>query len=504
MKKTFQLIAALLIVLAMATACSKESYTPGTGSGGGTVTPTPTESISDEIKNADLFAQDALDVFYLWNKEIESEISSKLNPATCKDPIAVVEEIKYKEDRWTELFDDITPFKESVEGISTTNGMSLSVGTFTDTNNYFFIVNFVYAGSPAEKAGIKRGDVIIYYNKNIINDSNLMDAYYGETSASYGLAEWTDTGIADLDKSVTLNPVKMYLDPIIINKTFDVNGKKVGYLMYDSFDIESVEKMIEVCKQFKSQGVKELILDLRYNGGGYVFTEEVMASLFAPESAVKAKSLYMKEVYNSVLTEAWSKDDPEFNLTYLSFNHEFGTKGSSDYKNVSTANANIGLEKIYAIVNSNTASASESLLVGLNPYMSIVTVGQQTHGKFCTGYILGSDDLYDMLNRPSFDKNKISKWGIYVMVSTYSDKNGNNMCRPDGIKPNIEASDEPWEGIALGNENESMLKAALTAAGKNYTTTRMLQTRPRLDVKTLPNKYKFGRRIKELPEEKLK
>ena len=60
-------------------------------------------------------------------------------------------------------------------------------------------------------------------------------------------------------------------------KTFDVGGKKVGYLAYSSFDLDSAEKLVDICCQFKQEGISELILDLRYNGGGYVFTENVLA-----------------------------------------------------------------------------------------------------------------------------------------------------------------------------------------------------------------------------------
>ena len=66
----------------------------------------------------------------------------------------------------------------------------------------------------------------------------------------------------------------------------------------------------------------------------------------------------------------------------------------------------------------------------------------------------------------------------------------------------VEAEDTPWDGYDVGNENETMLKAALSAAGKKYAlkaTTRSLDLRPRIDLKPMHNKYKFGKRIKQLP-----
>ena len=511
MKEKTRLFGLFLILLIVIAACSKESYEPTSSHSEGDSTTDPTVTISEEIQRADEFAQEALKMYYLWKKEIANAINSQLDPNTCSDPVATVAKIRYKvgggfnskqdEDRWTKLYDDITPFQESVQNVETTNGMSLTVGKFLDSSpqQYFFIVNLVYKGGPAEKKGLKRGDVIISYNGRNITDSNLEEAYYGEQTAEYGLGEWLNDGIHDLETSVILTSVKMYLDPIICNKTFEVDGKKVGYLMYDSFDLDSTDKLVNVCKQFKSEGVTELILDLRYNGGGYVFTENLLASMLVPEANVQAGNLYEQEIYNDVLTEAFSKRYGEdFNKTYFSYNHEYGEKGEADYKIISTNGANIGLTKIYAIVSSDTASASEALLVGLSPYIDIVIIGEQTHGKYCSGYILSVEDIY---NNPPIS---ISKWGIYVMVSTYADRNNKNIARPVGIIPNIEAKDTPWEGLSIGNENETMLKAALQAAGKVYpsvavATTRSFEEKPTMEIKMMHKKFKFGNRIMQLP-----
>ena len=504
MKKITRSFGFFILLLVVAAACSKESYEPSTPTTPTTTpTTTTTPTISSEIQYATQFAKDVLENYYLWNKEIASSISSSLDPETCTDPVATVEKIRYKqgggynskqdEDRWTQLFEDVTPFQESVQGVETTNGMSLSLGTFTNSTPqaYFFIVNFVYADSPAAKAGLKRGDYITTYNGEDITDDNINAAYYGETTATYGLAVKTAEGyIQDTGEKVTLNAVKMYLDPIVCSKVFDVAGKKVGYLMYDSFDLDSAEKLIDVCKDFKNQGVTELILDLRYNGGGYVLTENLLASMLAPADKVEQKALYQQEIYNSIITQEWSKDDKDFNKTFFSFDHEINKK------KLSTKDANIGLNKIYAIVTGNTASASEAILVGLNPYIDLVTIGQRSYGKYCTGFILGADDVYE--KAPSV----ISKWGIYVMITTYADCDNKNLARPVGIDPDVEAKDSPMDGYPLGDENETMLKAALMAAGKSYTplaTTRALDNTPQMELKMLRNKYKFGKRILQMP-----
>ncbi len=483
----------LLSLLLVAGACNDgevfepEKETETEDSGGSSTT---TTTISKETKLADRFALDAMSVYYLWidDDDIKSAVETKLNPETCTDPISAVKEVRADEDRWTALYDDVSALTNSINGTETTMGQYMQVGTISSKEGaYFLLVCYVYPGSPAEKAGVKRGDIYISYNGADITDSNLEEAYYGTTTATYGLAhiEATDDGysIKDDGTGVSLTPVKMYEDPVLCAKTFDVGGKKMGYLAYASFDMKSCDKLIETCKGFKDEGVSELVLDLRYNGGGYVFTEELLASMLAPAANVTAGDVYENEVYNALLTKYWGDTSTSYFST--SFSRTDSDDTTTDY---STADANIGLQKIYALVSGNTASASESILVGLMPYMDIEVIGTQTHGKFCTGAILTPDEVY------TSTPDGIDGWGIYVMIGSYSDKDGNNPCRPDGLTPDISVSDAPFDGFQIGDENETMLKAALSAAGKSYAETRSLSRTPYLKTRALHGKT-FGMRI---------
>ena len=113
-----------------------------------------------------------------------------------------------------------------------------------------------------------------------------------------GIGRFENSKYTSVEKSVSMQSVSMYEDPILMTKIFDCGGKKVGYLAYQSFTFESSLGLYEVCKEFKKEGISELILDMRYNGGGYVFTEEVLASMLAPEEEVKNGSVFETEVWN--------------------------------------------------------------------------------------------------------------------------------------------------------------------------------------------------------------
>jgi len=233
----------------------------------------------------------------------------------------------------------------------------------------------------------------------------------------------------------------------------------VGYLAFSDFDLQSIEDLIDICKSFKATGVKELILDMRYNGGGYVYTEEILASMLAPIDMVRNGEVYQTEIWNDKYMAYFTQNKIDRTLYFKTLH-----KGILNGKELTynTAEANIGLEKIYALISSGTASASEGIIVGLLPYMDIELIGKNSSGKYCTGSIFQPKDIYK--KAPDAIKN----WGIYVMVNRYGDRNGNNPCMPDGLVPNFTANDDPMDGYQLGDEQEGLLKIALQHAGMKF------------------------------------
>lgn len=436
---------------------------------------------SPEIAKADQYAIDVLESYYLWNEEIEKDLA-RLDPDTCRVPMEVVKSIRYREggkevDRWTVLTDNLESFTNSVQGLGLTYGYDLQAGKILGRDGeYFLVVSYVSNGGPAQKAGLKRGDVIITLDGKAITAGNIYDAY-NSRSVSLGVTSVEGDHIGSDVRTVSLNAVDMYEDPILATGTFDAAGKKVGYLAYSGFDLKSSQALPDVFREFKSEGVDELILDLRYNGGGYAFTENVLASMIAPPANVLAGDVFQTEVYNSILTEAWKKQGEDTN-TYFSTFHELSSQGLK----IDVSDANLGIDKVYVIVTGGTASASEGLIVGLKPYMDVVLVGQRTYGKYCAGILLAPEDFYTA----KYDFSLIKDWGMYVMISKFADRDGRNDSIPDGIPVDVEAGDDPFDGCQLGDGNETMLRAALEAAGKVYPQTAALPRRYSRNLKAAP------------------
>ena len=446
-------------------------------------------SITEETRYANKFAKEVLELYYYWNEEISKDLN-KLDPEKNSDPISTVEEIRYHDgtnqvDKWTMLTNNMDEFTSSVQGVSTTYGYTPIVYYITaDSNDLIAVVAYVSKDSPAEKAGLKRGDIIYQIDGKTLTVDNYMDLYYS-SNITLSFAKLNGLEVIPTDKKVSMTAIEMYENPILCDTVYNFNGKKVGYLAYSSFDLTSIPELINICKEFKNEGIKELVLDLRYNGGGYVITENVLASMFAPQTNVTNKDIFEKEDYNDILTELYKQEgistitkfETEYNYTDINLN-------------VSTKDANIGLEKIYGIITGNSASASEALLSGLMPYMDIELIGEQSHGKYCTGSMLAPEDVYNIV--PQAIKN----WGIYVMVGIYKNANDETPCMPNGLTPDVKAEDYPTEPYQLGDENEAMLKVALQKAGKVYPESRSQEAyTPNMKTIETPKKANFGRRI---------
>lgn len=421
-----------------------------------------TQGLSEDVRNTRLyvntFGYNVMSLYYLWCDEIKNDLEL-WNDAD--EPISKVKKIRYKQDgkdvdRWTQMTDDFEGFTSSVAGVSVTYGYDCMLA-YADSQGQTIcaIITYVYADSPAEKAGIKRGDIVLLVNGNKMTQFTYVNQVNNEMFGSDKVSLTMANG-----KVHDLVAVEMYEDPVLVVKTFDLDGKKVGYLHYTSFTLKSCEHLYEAFDCFKKEGIEELILDLRYNGGGYVLTQQFIASALAPYDNVKAGDVLETEVYNKTLAEAWGNES-----TKLSFKHEIEIDGVK--REFDTEPVNLGIKKLYAIISSGSASASESLITCLLPYLPITIVGEQSHGKFCTGIMYGAQDWYDDNKEYiasgvyTMGKKWTDNWGIYVMIGRFADKYGKTPCMPDGFKPDYNVEDDLRSHYQLGNEKEPMLEYTL-------------------------------------------
>ena len=244
----------------------------------------------------------------------------------------------------------------------------------------------------------------------------------------------------DDGRTLYLQSREMYENPVQTSTTLDYGGKRFGYLHYTNFTMDSCKDLETVFAGFKADGITDLVLDLRYNSGGYVITSVTLASMIAPLDAVENRSIYNKNVYNDLLTQS-DEDVERFEkeVTYPS--------SSGQDVTVHPLKVNPGIEHLWVLTSGQTASASEALICGLKPYMDVTLIGKQTSGKFTGGVLVKATNWFDSLKD-----------------ARYSDCNGVTLSMPDGISPDYEVSDNPADPTPLGSPQEKMLAAALSIA----------------------------------------
>lgn len=243
-----------------------------------------------------------------------------------------------------------------------------------------FAILAVVPGQSADKAGIHRGSFINKVNGQLFTDKNIQelayamlftsckvtvnDVVFDPTTGRYKAFENT--------REVSLAPAS-YVDPAIyMNKVLDVAGKRVGYMLYMGFDTSSDQALIAAFKEFKDAGISELILDLRYNGGGAVVSSAVLSTMIAG-NAYKGQ-VYAKTTYNK-------QRAANGEIGY----YKIGTKeipGGAYSLIESALSSAVNLKTIYVLSTVNTASASELIINGLRGLdLEVRLIGTQTNGK---------------------------------------------------------------------------------------------------------------------------
>ncbi len=413
---------------------------------------------------SNLFAFNLMYTYYLWADEEADAIKSWTYEDNAIEKVA---SLRYKDangnlvDRWTELMEDCSSFENSITGNGKTFGMEFIL-LRSGQNGVVMEITYTYANSPARKAGLKRGDVVT----SVDGQELTMDNYVALlTEKVYDFPGTITLGMLEGD-NVQMSAVEMYADPVHVVKTLDAGGKKMGYIHFTNFTWDASLGLVEAFKQLKAEGIEELILDLRYNTGGYSITAQVLGSLIAPASVVQSKEVFNKEVYNSRLSASMDEE--------RCFAASYTLEGY--VKPLNTLEANPGVKHLWVITTGHSASASESLICGLYPYMDVTLVGSTTYGKFCGGFLIKSDRFYDALAQEDSDvdcqagKKATKGWGIYVIASRYADCNGITRSMPSGIPADYPADDDPRDGFDLGDPSESMLSVVLgLASGKPVT-----------------------------------
>ena len=329
---------------------------------------------------------------YLWYEYVPDA-----DAGSFETPYELMDYLKYKPlDKWSYVIpkDEYLQYFEEGEMI----GHGLLLGT--DSTDRIRIC-FVYTSTEAFNQGIRRGWIVNKINDVNITSDNLEEIIGPREIGIRNKFEFIDSE----GKYITLYLIKEALDitPVLYHEIITSYNKLVGYIVFQDFIDAAISEIENVFTEFKNNNIDELIIDLRYNSGGSVSVAEFLAGWIAGNKY--SGSAFVKFQHNNKYTDL----DTVINLPY-------NEKG-------------LDLGRIFFIGTNSTASASELLINGIEPYMEVILVGNNTHGKpvgmyafpftnynyvilpVCFRFTNGNDegDFYDGLVPDSYSQDDITR-----------------------------------------------------------------------------------------------
>ena len=294
--------------------------------------------------------------WYYWYDKAPATTITTDNKADYSDPYKLLEAMRYSTlDRWS-FVADYDAFNAEMEG--TFVGHGIRIGLDADS---LARIAMIYNNSPLHISGVRRGWIIkkvngrdlatILKTKNDTAYSNVM----GPSTAGYQNTflfhrpDGKDTTITSAKSTFTINSVLVY-DTLHL-----ITGAVAGHLVFESFIAPSEDELKTAFAYFKSQNVTRFILDLRYNSGGYLNIAQQLASYLGGSGLTG--TTFAKLSYNAKMQAA--------NTTF----------------NFITTASPLSLTDVVVITTRLTASASEAVMNGLIPHMTVVSIGDTTNGK---------------------------------------------------------------------------------------------------------------------------
>lgn len=345
----------------------------------------------------------AFEEWYLWYDQLPDVDPNDYD--TQKD---LIDAIKVPQDRWS-FSGSLTEIKKLLEG-----------GEYTGFGGGFILdfdhqikLSKVYTNSPLGRMGAQRGWIVNSVNgygpENLTEVNNALNS---DTDVEFVL-----TDLKGGQHDATIQKEAITMNTVLYSSIIKTEEHKIGYLVFDSFLDVSEDELITEFQKFQDQGITDLIVDLRYNGGGVnTIAYELVGMIGGDKVAGQTISTM---IHNDKKTD----------------------KNTSEVSEYDGPKVNLGT--VYFITTSGTASASELVINDLEPFMDVKLVGSQTHGKPVGMYVLQVEDL-DLAILPISFKN--------VNHDGYGDFY-------DGLPVDISEVDDLTHN--WGDTDEKMLKAAI-------------------------------------------
>ncbi len=464
-----------LVVFSLNTSCYKDKDDD----------PVDVAVINDEIND---FVWKAMNIFYLYKEQIPNLADDRFSSEEAytaylngfSEPEELFESVIYQRelvDRFSFITPDYIALEQQFQGVFKSNGLEFNFYRQPQNPNAVFgLIRLVLNDSEASAAGVKRGQIFNAIGGVPMTVENfgalLSTDTYTLNFATYntnGTAAPEDDRIESTSDKATLTKMPYNENPVYISKVLEVNGIKIGYLMYNSFTRTYDSQLNDAFGQFKTAGVQHLVLDLRYNGGGSVNTASLLGSMITGQFNGQ---VFSKLVYNENL---------QSENTLFNFKNNASEVGG-------TINS-LNLDKVYVLTTDRTASASELIINSLSPYIDVVQIGDRTTGKS-----QASITLYDSPNFSRQNANPNHTYALQPLVALSTNKNDAPV-DPTGLQSAVEQFRirESVNNLGvLGEPSEPFLAKAIadiTGSGRSFPSVdrNLIPLKDRVDIKILDN-----------------
>ena len=222
--------------------------------------------------------------YYLWQPSVPDLSDTRFTNigqlyseySNFTSPRDVFESLRYQPgvvDRFSWIVDDYVALENSFQGINLSNGMEFGLVRYdNEVTKVFGYVRYVIPGSDAEAQNIERGMLFSEVDGVQLTESNYRDLLFDDgTSYTISLADFNDGNPLANSTTVSLSKTQLQENPVAIVKIIEEGDHKIGYLLYNQFSSSFDEYLNAAFATFQSENVTDLILDLRYNGGGNIF-----------------------------------------------------------------------------------------------------------------------------------------------------------------------------------------------------------------------------------------
>ncbi|WP_029036489.1 S41 family peptidase [Salinimicrobium xinjiangense] len=394
---------------------------------------------------------------YFYKSEVPELADNYFSSNTEKDkfladfdsPEVLYEALQAPHDHFSFMTSDYVALTKQLQGgVAKTTGMDYQLHLFSNSENIYGYVRYVVPGTSAAEEGVQRGDFFTEIDGQQLTLNNYRDLF-SRDSYSLRIAVLEGSTIKNTDKVVNLVNSESSENPVLISKVLEMEDYRIGYLMYNSFTPSFDSQLNAAFADLKSQNITHLVLDLRYNSGGNGETAKDLASMVTGQFNGE---IMMRYQFNEDYQAYYQANYPEWLVQRFNDEIRTGEKINS-----------LNLDRVYVLTTKRSASASEFVINGLDPYIDVVQIGDYTSGKYQGSFTLHDSPNFQLTDdKGNTHVNPNHKYALQPLVLKYANKNGVTDF-VDGLPPDVRVAEDLAHLGTLGDPNETLLQAAINA-----------------------------------------